>query len=388
LISGKFDTGRDIGNRSRSHQKRISRRAGRTMPQRFTIKQIAAQAGLGTATVDRVINRRAGVHQQTQLRVEHAIAELERRAEAALAIGWNLYIDVIMHSPRRFTTLVQDAMERAMADLDPFRVSARFHLHEDIATADLVRVIEARAADRGGGRSGARSLDRPAGIILKASDEPAIAAAVNRVVAAGVPVVTLVTDLPRAQRLAYVGMDNRAAGRTAGFLIGRMLGASGQANKRRAVIAHLGSHNFHGEEERESGFRALLRERFPQLDVVEVSGTFGLDRETRRAVAARLAERPDIVGVYSMGGGNRGILDAFDAAGRPVLAYVGHDLDAENRALLEAGRIDAVIDHDLAADARDAIRAILRHHRRIESRRDDSALGQPSRAMVVTPYNL
>jgi len=337
------------------------------VPQRFTIKQIAAQAGISTATVDRVLNERAGVHHQTKLRVARAIAELERRAAASLAIGWNLYVDVIMHSPARFSALVQAALERAMADLDPFRVSARFHLFEDIEIPDLVRQIEARAADR------------PGGIILKASDEPAIADAVNRVTAQGVPVVTLVTDLPRSQRLAYVGMDNRAAGRTAAFLLGRVLG-----ERKGAIIAHIGSHNFQGEEEREIGFRALLRERFPKLSVVEVSGTYGLDRETRRRVAACLKERRDIVGVYSMGGGNRGILEAFDDAKRPVLAYIGHDLDAENRALLEAGRIDAIIDHDLVADARDAVRAILQHHRRIEARQTN----QPSRAMVITRYNL
>jgi LacI family transcriptional regulator len=189
----------------------------------------------------------------------------------------------------------------------------------------------------------------------------------------------LVTDLPRSQRLAYVGMDNRAAGSTAAFLLGRVLG-----DRKGAIIAHIGSHNFQGEEEREIGFRALLREGFPKLSVVEVTNTYGLDRETRRRVAACLKERRDIVGVYSMGGGNRGILEAFDDAKRPVLAYIGHDLDAENRALLEAGRIDAIIDHDLVADARDALRAILHHHRRIESHHSN----QPSRAMVITPYNL
>jgi LacI family transcriptional regulator len=77
-------------------------------------------------------------------------------------------------------------------------------------------------------------------------------------------------------------------------------------------------------------------------------------------------------------------VQAFDDVKRPVLAYIGHDLDAENRALLQEGRIDAIIDHDLVADARDAFRAILFHHRRIESHYSS----QPSRAMVVTPYNL
>jgi len=337
------------------------------MPQRFTVKQIAAQAGVSTATVDRVLNDRAGVHYQTRLEVERAIAELERRAAASLAIGWNLYVDVIMHSPQRFTALVRQAMDEAMAELDPFRISARFHLFEDADVPRLVRQIEACASDR------------PGGIILKAPDEPAIAAAIARASNAGVPVVTLVTDVPRAPRLAYVGLDNRAAGRTAAFLLGRML-----TGKKGSVIANVGSHRFQGEEEREAGFRAVMRGRFPKLAVVEVSGGYGLDRETRARVAEQLDAHPDAIAVYSMGGGNGGILEAFDQAGIPIQAFIGHDLDAENRRLLEAGKIDAIVDHDLVADARGALRAFLAHHRRI----DGDFHPRPSRAMVITPYNL
>ena len=204
----------------------------------------------------------------------------------------------------------------------------------------------------------ARAADRPGGIILKASDEPAIADAVNRVTRPGVPVVTLVTDLPRSQRLAYVGMDNRAAGRTAAFLLGRTLGRSKRRHHRTYRQPQLPGRG--GARDRLP--RPAAR-TFPEALCGRGDGTYGLDRETRRRVAACLKERRDIVGVYSMGGGNRGILEAFDDARRPVLAYIGHDLDAENRALLEAGRIDAIIDHDVVADARDALRAILHHHR-------------------------
>src|SRR5690349_6443437 len=93
LICGKFDT-RTASGIDQDHIKNPS--TGR-MAQRFTVKQIAAQAGISTATVDRVLNERSGVHEQTRLRVQHAISELERRAAASLAIGWNLYVDVIMH---------------------------------------------------------------------------------------------------------------------------------------------------------------------------------------------------------------------------------------------------------------------------------------------------
>ncbi len=58
------------------------------------------------------------------------------------------------------------------------------------------------------------------GVILKAPDMPEVGDAVARLTAAGIPVVTLVTDLPSSARVAYVGIDNRAAGATAAYLIG------------------------------------------------------------------------------------------------------------------------------------------------------------------------
>jgi LacI family transcriptional regulator len=60
--------------------------------------------------------------------------------------------------------------------------------------------------------------------VLKAPDVPEVTAAVQRLGRAGIPVVTLVTDLPGSGRLAYVGMDNRAAGATAAYLLGQWLG--------------------------------------------------------------------------------------------------------------------------------------------------------------------
>jgi hypothetical protein len=67
---------------------------------------------------------------------------------------------------------------------------------------------------------GAAALDRIGqrgshGVILKARDVPLIAAAVDRLAEAGIPVVTLATDLPASRRAAHVGVDNRSAWATA-----------------------------------------------------------------------------------------------------------------------------------------------------------------------------
>ena len=88
------------------------------------------------------------------------------------------------------------------------------------------------------------------GVILKAPDEPEISDAIGRLHDAGIPVVTLVTDIPLSERLAYVGIDNRAAGATAAYLIDSGWPAPGDV-----ILMALSRSVFRGEEEREMGFR-------------------------------------------------------------------------------------------------------------------------------------
>ena len=76
----------------------------------------------------------------------------------------------------------------------------------------------------------------------------------------GTPVLTLVSDIAHAPRIAYVGIDNRNAGRLAGHLLGRFVpGSAGE------VALFAGSLSYRGHEEREMGFRHILADEFPKL---------------------------------------------------------------------------------------------------------------------------
>ena len=57
------------------------------MAHEFLIKDIAFQAGLSPATVDRVINDRGGVRRRTRARVEAAITELRQQESTAALTG-------------------------------------------------------------------------------------------------------------------------------------------------------------------------------------------------------------------------------------------------------------------------------------------------------------
>ena len=114
-----------------------------------------------------------------------------------------------------------------------------------------------------------------------------------------------------------------------------------------------------------------------------MTDTDGLDATMRGTVRAALTQHPDIDACYSIGGGNRAILDVFDELGRTPAVFVAHDLDADNRRLLRTGRLSAVLHHDLRADMRRACRLLLQARGVLPG----SPASVPSQIQVVTPFN-
>ena len=111
--------------------------------------------------------------------------------------------------------------------------------------------------------------------------------AVAQLAEQGVPTVTLISDLSNSRRVAYVGLDNRAAGRTAAYLIARFMGPL--AHSRKAHVAMIvGSLRYRAHEEREAGFLHLFEEQFPLVQVVGVRE--GQDDAERNFLVTYIAE--------------------------------------------------------------------------------------------------
>ncbi|MCW2802251.1 MAG: LacI family transcriptional regulator [Propionibacteriaceae bacterium] len=330
------------------------------------IRDIADQAGLSEATVDRVLNHRPGVRDSTAAQVQRAIADLDRQRDQVQLGGRTFRLDLVMQAPARFSSAVRAALEAELPGLRPAVIRSRFHFREEGSPAELVQILDA-IAHQGS-----------AGVLLKAPDDPMVIDAVNRLHDLQIPVVTVVTDLPLSRRIGYVGIDNRAAGATAAYLISRM-----SEDPSASVLVTLSSSSFRGEEEREMGFRSAMRTLAPDRTIREVSETDGLDASMLAAVAHALDDDPAIGAVYSIGGGNTATLEAFRRAGRLPAAFIAHDLDGDNTTLLRQQRITAVLHHDLRADMRQACQLILQAHRALPGRPQST----PSQIQVITPFN-
>ena len=302
-------------------------------PRAARLSDVARAAQVSAATADRVLNRRKGVRERTVHRVLRAAldlgylsaAEYERLAcprppnvAVLLPMGNNPYL-----------RLLGDKLRALAASRSRDGARVRCFFIDSFDAGALAAAIRHQAAWADG-------------IAFLAIDHPAVSEAVEDVTAAGKHVVTVVSDLPHPGRAAYFGLDNRAAGRTAGYLLGRFCGGGGGS-----VALVAGSPIYRAHSEREAGFLGLIAERFPRLRPVGTREGHDDSDENYRHTIALLDQHPDLVGIYNVGGSSQGIGRALREKGRAgAVVFIGHGLTPDTRQLLIEGTMDAVINSD------------------------------------------
>ena len=316
------------------------------MPPRASLIDVAREAGVSPATVDRVLNGRAGVRALTAERVSEAAHRLGYRPDPAAArlararvarlgfvlpAGTNTFVGMLAEQIGALNVWL--AEQRARAEVQTVDVFSPAALAQHLAGLH--------------GRFDA--------VVVMALDHPLVRAAIDDLAAAGTAVVTLVSDVPGSRRLHYVGIDNVAAGRTAGTLLGHFVGA-----RDGSVGVVLGGHALRDHAERLFGFRQVLGSEYPTLKVLDpIEGQDRSDR-TGPLVARLLRREGALVGLYSIGAGNRGIQAALEASGRAgEITWICHELTPHARRALLDGTADAVINQDAGHEVRSACRVAL-----------------------------
>jgi ribose transport system substrate-binding protein len=185
---------------------------------------------------------------------------------------------------------------------------------------------------------------KPAGICVFAV-EPVLKPSIDKAVDAGIPVVTILGDLPDSKRLAFVGSYQYDLGYTGGKAIAEALGGKGKV----AILSIPGVQMF---DDREQGYRTAFKE-YPGIEVVQIGDTKA-DTVTAVSVAKDIMQRqPDLaafVGTDSTGGIGAGT--AVKEAGKiGQVKVVAMDRNSDVLQLIKEGVLTGTVAQDDASMA-------------------------------------
>ena len=310
------------------------------------LADVAREAGVSTATVDRVLHGRSGVKSRTAERVAAVVRRLDYRPDpAATRLARARHRSICFVLPgggHSFVTMLAGEVRNLGHWLSEQRASAHIENVDSFAPEVVARCL-------------AGLHGRHDAVVVMALDHPQVRAAIDDLVVSGTVVVTLVSDVPSSRRSHYVGIDNVAAGRTAASLLGRFVG---EREARVGIV--LGSHALRDHAERLFGFQQVMAAEFPALKLLAPLEGHDDPVQTQPLVTRLLKRERELAAIYSIGAGNRGIDAALRASGRADrLVWVCHELTAHTRRALLDGVADAVINQDAGHEIRSAVRLAL-----------------------------
>lgn len=317
---------------------------------KITASDIAKAAKVSLSTVDRVLNNRGGVTADKEQRVLEWARKLNIDRALNQRAARTLRVAVLIQPPDNpFHAAIQRGFEAAAREHADLNIQFNINHIDPLRAAATVALI----------RNSQANFDA---LVITSAQNDEIASALRDFGRQGKPVLTLATDLREANRYAYVGPDNRRAGRIAGDLMGRFLGREGGE-----IIVISGMLSMIGHEEREMGFRAVLRERFPRAKVVEVMESLEKADRAGDLVFAALKSNPAIRGIYNASAGAKAVVDAMKALGkRDEIIFITHELTEDRRLLMREGMIDAIIDQGPQREVQTVVEAIAGFYGRME----------------------
>ncbi|MEX0971197.1 MAG: LacI family DNA-binding transcriptional regulator [Paracoccaceae bacterium] len=297
-----------------------------------TLSDVARAAGVSYATADRVVNARGGVAQKSVHKVQKAVAALGYVRNVAAA---NLSTQRVY----RFAFVIPTASNAFFRHIHAL-LGARDLAGRDFRqTIDIVGVEAFEAAALESALKGLAGAGYD-GVAVVGIESPGVSAQLAALRQEGTAIFSFVSDVNASERMAYIGIDNTMAGRTAARMVGIAHGAGAGH-----VQPIVGSLSVRDHQERLAGFCAVLKAEFPQIALCPE--IIGGDRNdiVEEKLALQLQAVPQISAVYNIGGGSSGIARVFGRIppkSRPFC--VVHDLLAHTRTALEDGLIDVVID--------------------------------------------
>lgn len=314
---------------------------------KVTVQTIAREANVSMGTVDRALNNRGRIKEETRqqiLEIANRLGYQPNKIASALGRQHKFRIAAITpHNPYYFHQHIFRGLDEAIREVADFGVTVDVIPCESHTVSDGIRAME--------------SLNRSLydGVVLNPGGDGLIPW-IDALADAGIPVVTFNSDVRGSKRSFFVGENAQRSGRMAGYMMGRLLGGHGTV----AILTGFGHPGAHMT--RSGGFLDALAE-FPEIRVVANYSTEDSDETAYRMMGGILSEYPDLSGVFSNSatGSEACARFAWRHRGeyRPVM--IGYDVTETVERCLEEGLFDMAIDQQPDRQSYNAIMLMYRH---------------------------
>lgn len=308
------------------------------------MKDIAEEAGVGIATVDRVLNGRLRVREETARKVLeaahrigfHATNLIEQRLKTDLPevrLGF-----VLQKQKQAFYQSVEAELLRAVRTAPNIRGHATIEFAVSQSPSEVSNLLLGMAG-------------RVDAVAATAVNHHAITEAVTQLRDQGIPTFALFSDFAQGVRMNYIGTNNLKVGRVAAWMLSTAAPRPGK------IAFFVGGHRWHGHELREAGFRSYFREYAPQFEVLDTLVNLETRQLTYEATLDLFARHPDTAGIYLAGGGMEGAIAALrEVRQSGQVAFVVNELTPESRSALSDRFLTMVISTPLEELSREVVR--------------------------------
>lgn len=295
-----------------------------------TIREIAELANVSRGTVDRVLNNRGAVSQETAKKVLDIARNLgykPNRAGMALAAQKKkLRLGVILFGPENpFFQRVLEGVSAKAEELSAYDCTVLIRRVTFDAVAQIHAIDEL-------------IQEGIHGLVLTPYNDPSIVDKINQLSDQGIPVITTNTDIQGSRRLAYVGSDYRQGGRTAGGLMRLVTGGHAKLG----IIT--GSSQVLCHTERIAGFLEVLKETAPDIQVLDILKNHDDESESYEVTRQFLKNHPEADAVFFVAAGVHGGCKAIQERKRDHdLQVICFDAEDTTRQMVMDGLISASI---------------------------------------------
>ncbi|WP_373517040.1 substrate-binding domain-containing protein [Pricia sp.] len=318
------------------------------MKSKATIKEIAKLANVSIGTVDRVIHKRGDVSKNTTERIQKIMGEIDYEPNTFarnLALNKNFQIAVLLpeHGKEEYWSTPMKGARKAAKDMNSLGLKINYYSYDQYRKESFFSAGRRALKDKNDALVLARVLYEETEIFLKECAK------------ADVPFVLIGTTVDSMNAVSNIGQDSFQSGRLAAELLSFGYTAPSSFLVLNLTKAENPNYNV---KHRIEGFHSYFKGREDIAHTIDILTIAQEDKNLLKKIKAELTTS-DLNGIFVPN--SRSYMLAQALSDKRNIRIVGYDLLDKNKAFMQNGKIDFLINQRSDEQAYQGIECLYRY---------------------------